>query len=217
MKTTIPFISLLSVAMLAGCAGSGMRDSNSSSSGTGTASAGGMATSASGSGGMANASTDRSGAGRAGERGSEMAPAGDGLAIAMLAGVNEHEIAAARQAREKKVSAPVRQYAELMDREHTMNQTKTMALGTPANTPEVQAMKAKKASERKALGQQTGAAYETAYVAAMVKDHGEALAMIDDKLLPAASSEPVRRHLTETRQHVAMHLEQARALKPATK
>jgi putative membrane protein len=46
----------------------------------------------------------------------------------------------------------------------------------------------------------------------MVKGHEEALALLDDKLIPAASSENARAHLTETRASVAEHLQRAKAL-----
>lgn len=204
MKTSMPFASLLTIALISGCASDGSRSDASGPTAMSGSAASGMSSDM-------NTSADRSSA-RGDMTGSDMANGGDGLALAMLSGVNEHEIAAARQAREKEVSAPVLVYAEMMDKEHTANQAKTRALGTPARAPEVDAMKAKKARERAALGQKSGTAYEAAYIAAMVKDHGEALQMIDGKLLPAASSPEVRAHLTETRQHVAMHLERARKL-----
>lgn len=136
----------------------------------------------------------------------------DSLALALLVAVNDHEIQAAQQAASKQVSAPVMEYARLMENEHTDNLVATKALGALADTPEVQAMKAKGASERDALGKLSGKAYETAYVDAMVKGHTEVLALIDGRLLSLASAGPVRDHLTQTRGHVAMHLEAAQKL-----
>lgn len=138
--------------------------------------------------------------------------ADDSLALGLLGAVNEHEIAAARQAKEKKVSAPVLEYAEMMETEHGANQTKTKSLGTLADTDEVKAMKEKGAAELATLGEKSGKEYETAYIEAMVKGHTEALTLIDTRLLTLASAEPVKQHLTETRGHVAKHLEAAQKL-----
>lgn len=138
--------------------------------------------------------------------------ADDSLALGLLGAVNEHEIAAAKQAMEKKVSAPVLQFAEMMDKQHSENQAKTKSLGTLASTPEVQAMVDKGKSELEELGKKSGKEYESAYVEAMVKGHTEALSLIDTRLIALASSGPVKKHVSETRDHVAMHLEAARKL-----
>jgi predicted outer membrane protein len=136
----------------------------------------------------------------------------DALALGLLAAVNEHEIAAAQQAESKKVSAPVLAYAQMMEKQHGDNLAKTKSLGSLAATPEVQAMKEKGKSDLEALGQKNGKDYETAYVDAMVSGHTEALALIDGRLLSLASAGPVKDHLTETRGHVATHLEEAKKL-----
>ena len=138
--------------------------------------------------------------------------ADDSLALGLLGSVNEHEIAAARQAKEKKVSAPVLAYAEMMETEHGANQAKTKSLGPLAETDEVKAMKEQGAAELTTLGQKSGKDYETAYIDAMVNGHTDALALIDTRLLTLASSEAVKQHLTDTRDHVAKHLEAARKL-----
>ena len=136
----------------------------------------------------------------------------DSLALGLLAAVNEHEIAAAQQAKDKKVSAPVLAYAQMMEKEHGENLAKTKSLGSLASTPEVQAMKDEGKRDLDTLGQKSGKDYETAYIDAMVSGHTEALALIDGRLLSLASVGPVKDHLTETRGHVARHLEEARKL-----
>lgn len=140
------------------------------------------------------------------------ATADDALALGLLGAVNEHEIAAAKQAKDKKVSMPVLQFAEMMDTQHSENQAKTRALGALASTPEVQALADKGKRELEVLADKSGKDYETAYVDAMVSGHVEALTLIDTRLLSLASSAPVKQHLTETRDHVAMHLEAAKKL-----
>lgn len=141
------------------------------------------------------------------------APANDNaLALGLLAAVDDHEIQAAQQAKSKKVSAAVMDYANMMEKQHTDNLVETKTLGALADTAEVQAMKEKGASDLAELGKLSGKDYETAYVDAMVKGHTEVLALIDGRLLSLASAGPVRDHLGKTRDAVAMHLEEARKL-----
>jgi putative membrane protein len=136
----------------------------------------------------------------------------DALALGLLASVNDHEIKAADQAMSKNVKGPVLEYAQMMKTQHTENQTKTMALGARDDAPEVQDRKEKGAAELTQLDKLSGTAYEKAYAQAMVKGHTEALALIDERLLPMASAGPVKDHLTMTRGHVAMHLDAAKKL-----
>jgi predicted outer membrane protein len=136
----------------------------------------------------------------------------DSLALGLLGAINQHEIDAAQQAKSKQVSAPVLAYANMMEQQHGENLAKTRQLGTLASTPEVQSMQEKGKSDLAELGKRSGKEYETAYVDAMVKGHTEALALIDGRLLSLASAGPVKDHLTETRGHVATHLEEAKKL-----
>ena len=143
--------------------------------------------------------------------------ADDSLALALLGSVNEHEIAAAKQAEAKDVSVPVLKYAKMMETQHSENQSKTQSLGTLANTDEVKAKKSKGEQELAELNKKTGKEYEAAYVDAMVKGHTEALSLIDTRLIPLASSEPVKQHMKDTRDHVAMHLAEAQKLQASMK
>lgn len=137
----------------------------------------------------------------------------DGAVLGTLVAVDQHEIDAAKQAMSKNVSAPVMAYARMMETQHGDNLTKSQSLGTPTETPDVQAMKAKGQTELDAMGQKTGKPYETAYVDAMIKGHGDVLTMIDSRLMPMTLSEPVKAHLTDTRATVDAHLQAAKALK----
>lgn len=139
----------------------------------------------------------------------------DALGMVML--VNEHEIAASEQAREKKTSAPVREYADMMHTEHSANVEKVRALeassGVSAGTGGMVAeMRTKKEAERTRMAGLEGEEFERAYVGAMVQDHQEALTMLEQKLIPAAQNDAVRQHLQVTRDAVAKHLERAREL-----
>jgi len=136
----------------------------------------------------------------------------EAAALGVLNAINEHEIATSEQALAKGVTGPVADYARMMIDQHGQNRTQTSALGPDADAQDAQAQRQKAEQERSTLDQLEGEAYSKAYVDAMVKGHTEALAALDQKLIPAAEREEVRRHLTTTREHVAQHLEQARAL-----
>lgn len=153
--------------------------------------------------------------GTAGENASQAASQDESAALGMLNAINEHEIAAGEQALAKGVSGEVADYARMMIDQHTENRTRTTALGADAQAQEAQTQRQKGEQELAALDQQQGEAYRNAYIDAMVKGHTEALAALDQRLIPAAAREEVRQHLATTRQHVAGHLEKARALQGA--
>ncbi|MDQ2702519.1 MAG: DUF4142 domain-containing protein [Pseudomonadota bacterium] len=140
--------------------------------------------------------------------------AGQQEALALLAAVDEHEIAAAEQARSKNVDGAELEFAELMDTEHSKNLEATRALmvADAAESAAVAEQKSKGQAELERLGALDGDAYEDAYIDAMVAGHEDALNMLETRLIPAAQDEAVRQHLSMSRDHVAAHLEKARAL-----
>src|SRR5690606_2105458 len=140
----------------------------------------------------------------------------EAAALGVLNAINEHEIATSEQALAKGVTGPVADYARMMIDQHGQNRTQTSALGADADAQDAQAQRQQAEQERATLDQLEGEAYSKAYVDAMVKGHGDALTALDQKLIPAAEREDVRQHLTTTREHVARHLEQARALQSGT-
>lgn len=139
-------------------------------------------------------------------------------ALAMLMTVDEHEIAAADQALGKNVTGAVRDFAQMMKTDHGKNLTDTTKLGGAASTaPAVKTLKDKGDADLRALDAQSGKAYEKAYIEAMVKGHTDALAMIDNTLLPAATDANIRQHFTTTRAAVARHLEKAKEVQGTLK
>ena len=141
----------------------------------------------------------------------------DTKALATLMAVNEHEIKAAQIAIDKKVGPKVTEYARLMQTAHSDNQSKTQAMAGAAQAArledaELRALKNKTAGERARLERLQGEAFEAAYIDAMIKDHAEVLGKLDDELIPSAERADVRRHLQDTRGHVAHHLEEARQI-----
>ncbi|MFC5578717.1 DUF4142 domain-containing protein [Lysobacter niabensis] len=139
-------------------------------------------------------------------------------ALALLIAVNEHEIAAADQAQTKQVTGPVLAFAQMMKSDHEKNLADTTRLGGAESTaPAISALRSKGEADLKTLATQSGGAYERAYMDAMVRGHGEALALIDGTLLPAATADNVRKHFTTTRAEVAHHLERAKEIQAGLK
>lgn len=142
----------------------------------------------------------------------------DAEVLSFVAAIDMNEILAAAEAQKKKVSQGVMDYAKMLHTEHGKNLDETLKLGmsinvTPSDTKAVDALKVKGAGELATLIPLEGNEFEAGYIEAMIKGHTEALAMIDDKLLKTAKNDGLKKHLTETRGHVAMHLEQAKKLK----
>jgi putative membrane protein len=137
---------------------------------------------------------------------------GERAALGVLNAINEHEIAAARQALDKNVQGDVAAYAQQMIDEHTRNREQTAALQPDMQAPAARQQAAKGEQKREQLAGRDGDAFGRAYIDAMVTDHQEALAALDNQLIPAAQSPEVAAHLRQTREHVAHHLERAREL-----
>lgn len=144
----------------------------------------------------------------------------DAEVLAFVIASDMNEVLAAAQAQLKKIAQPIMDYAKMLHMEHGMNIEKTMKLGQtiktkPAHTNAVDNLQVKGAGELAAIVPLNGKDFETAYIDAMIKGHNEVLAMIDGKLLKQAKNGDLKKHLAETRQHVAMHLEAAKKLKKA--
>lgn len=158
-------------------------------------------------------------------------------ALALLNAVNDHEVKAAEMAKSKNVTGPVLEYANMMQAEHGKNMQETtalmqnagganagaaagadagMAAGTAgsagADSARVNEQRAKSEAKRAQLQGLQGEAFAKAYIDAMVTDHAEALTLIDSMLIPAASDEAVKAHLTKTREHVQKHHDRAREI-----
>lgn len=147
-------------------------------------------------------------------------PLTDGQILGVVNAVDEHEIDAANKAMKKKLSTEVGAFAKMLKEQHTMNKETTKKLAKAqklkaASSPVADSLRAKGKASEKAMAGKSGAEYEKAYVDAMVDGHTEVLAILDTQLIPAASSEAVKSHLTEFRGHVSAHLEQGKRLQGA--
>lgn len=157
---------------------------------------------------------------RAAQAGSEASS--DAEVLGFVVATNDNEILAAAEAAKKKVSPQVVQYAKMLHKEHGENLAQTMKLGqqmkvAPVETAAVDKLRVKGAGELAALMPLDGDQFASAYVAAMVKGHTEVLAMIDNELLKNAKNDALKKHLAETRSHIAMHLEEGKKLQSGLK
>lgn len=141
----------------------------------------------------------------------------DAEILATVIAIDLNEILAAAEAQKEKISRSGLDYAKMLHEEHGKNMGKTMKLGqqigvTPIDTAAVEKLKVKGAGELAALIPLDGGAFERGYLAAMAKGHTEVLSMIDSQLLEAVNNDTLKGHLTETRTHIAAHLEKAKQL-----
>ncbi len=166
-------------------------------------------------GGTATPTTPPVGEASPAPEGAARASSGDDIALGLLGTVDKNEIAAAKQAQEKQVTGAVLDYAKLMEKEHTENLEKTKALGSLGATPDVKQLETKGEQELTTLGQKSGKEYAAAYIDAMIAGHKEALTLIDTQMMAAASTEPVKQHLADTKTHVEQHLAKAEEIKKA--
>lgn len=139
-------------------------------------------------------------------------------ALVILNAINQNEIDMASEAQTKNISRPVKDYAAMLHKEHSENLNKTRQLAsekgmTLAETNASTEVRNKGGAELNKLKVLEGKDFQAAYLDAMISGHTEALDKIDNQLMAMATSEDVRQHLTETRGHVAMHLEKAKQLK----
>jgi len=141
----------------------------------------------------------------------------DAEKLGLLGAINENEILAAAEAGKKKIKPEVLEFSKMMHKEHGMNLDQTLKLGqkigtTPLETEAVEKLRVKGAEELAILVPLDGDEFGTAYAAAMVKAHTEALGMLDNQLMKDVQNEELKAHLMKTREHIARHLEEASGL-----
>jgi putative membrane protein len=143
--------------------------------------------------------------------------ASDAEALAALVAINDNEIDAAAVATGKRLAPAVLDYARMLGSEHSENKVKCMRLASDtgagvAATAKSRMLREKGAKTLATLKPKEGGEFEQAFLADMVKGHEEALALIDNELLPNAQSSAVRAHLTATKSSVTRHRDMAKSL-----
>ncbi|WP_182393143.1 DUF4142 domain-containing protein [Legionella sp. PC997] len=138
----------------------------------------------------------------------------DGEIIATLIAVNKQEIAAAGEALKISNNPEVKQYAEMLKKQHTQNLNKTLVLSqktniAPVESAKVKLLQKKGAKELKTLSSLKGKNFDKAYIKAMIKGHTEVLHMFDNEFLNNVSNSSLKQLLLKTRPHIKAHLEEA--------
>lgn len=141
--------------------------------------------------------------------------AADNEAIGFLLAVNQYEIDAAEAVIHKLHHENAIEFAKLMIHDHEKNLSETKHIShknkiKPLETSEIIHLKEK---VREALATLRSAEKDTEgeYVRLMVEGHRDALSKLDNYLENVRDLD-LKRHLEATREHVAHHLEKAKAL-----
>jgi putative membrane protein len=134
--------------------------------------------------------------------------------VGVTSAINAGEIQAGTLASEKAVSGPAIDFAEMMVTMHTAAQQRQSALGiAAAPSPQRTAVEsAAMTAQQMLMNTPAGPGFDLAYLESQVTMHLMALELIDEVLLPSATTQALRNELTGTRAEVAMHLAQARDL-----
>lgn len=136
--------------------------------------------------------------------------------LGSLVALNKNEISSAQQVKRSKLNPDVKAFANFMIVEHKKNLASTMKLshtiGKPTKSKETMMLKLKGLKELASLKITSDKNLQKTYIDDMVKDHQDALDMIDNNLLPNVTNAQLKSLLDETRTHVAKHLEKAKAI-----
>lgn len=140
--------------------------------------------------------------------------------LATIAAVDKNEALIAIVALNKKLSSDINDFATMMIDQHGSNLTQILAMindAHPLTGGDADKLTAEGKKALLKLGAMNGDAFATAYVNAMVKGHEAVLHLIDTQLLKTATTEEVKKFLTDTRAAVATHLEHAKKLQDKMK
>lgn len=139
--------------------------------------------------------------------------------IASVMAANEAEVNAAEAAIEKSTNDEVKEFAEMMKRDHTgLNEDVRRLSREISDAPTESRMggaadKQRKAeSELRRLRGMDGAAFDRAYIESRVQAHQDVLQEIEREFLPNVKNADLRRTLESARTKVREHLERAREL-----
>lgn len=138
----------------------------------------------------------------------------DSETLALLIAYDLDGVNAATIAKNKSGTEPIADYARMMQESHARHLATTVDVGvsssvTPMMTSSVSALKEQHASELAKIVLLEGTAFSSAYMDLEIKALTHVQNLVDERLA-VTSNEEVRNHLTETRQGITSHLEQAR-------
>jgi len=133
--------------------------------------------------------------------------------------LDQGEIGSAKIAKKRATTPQVKRYAAYLDAQHTTNLHQTMKLShklkiKPEASMTSNNLKKHGQQEMTALEASNPVNFDKNYIHAMIKDHQEALRLIDRAIVDSTNP-MLTKLLKETRTHVAMHLEKAQQIQAA--
>jgi putative membrane protein len=136
---------------------------------------------------------------------------------AIVVAANEVDVAGAKQALEKTTSPKVKEFAELMVRDHEAVNRQAgelvQKLGvTPEDVDLSRALRTNGEATRQRLGALEGDAFDRAYVGNEVDYHQVVISEIDGELIPSAQNPELKALLVQVRPAFQQHLEHAQHL-----
>lgn len=143
-------------------------------------------------------------------------PASDAQIAAIAGAANQGDILKSRLAKKRSKNAKVKEFANLMIKDHSALDAQAKKLGI---APEENDMsRALTQGAQDALTKLTplkGKEFDTAYVDIQVASHEKVLKALDDALIPSAKDPGLKALLQTARAKVQMHLEHAQQLQAA--
>lgn len=138
-------------------------------------------------------------------------------AAEILLTINEGEIDAGQLARRRAQNGEVKEFAKKMVDQHKASEkeTKKIARRTkidPKESAASEALEDEVESKHDELKKQEKNAFDKAYMRNQIAMHENALATLDNTLIPSAQNAEFKEHLRKTRQAVKEHLDHAKAL-----
>jgi putative membrane protein len=141
----------------------------------------------------------------------------DGQILEALATVDSAEIEQAQLALTKTQNPRVREFATHMVEEHGASKRagEQVATATGAIRSESAVslnLASKSADVLKTLQESDAASFDHAYMMSQIQQHQEVLKLLAELMLPKASADPVREHVTKAQTMVQHHLERAQTI-----
>lgn len=141
----------------------------------------------------------------------------DGQIASILTTVDDGEIEQAQLALEKATKPDVQAFAKHMVEQHTTAKQTGARLASqsniqPADSPKSQELKQAGAQMLKQLNAADSNNFDITYMDGQIQQHSDVLKLIKEQLLPAVNEPALRDYLSQARDMVQQHLDQARQI-----
>ena len=142
----------------------------------------------------------------------------DAEILGILITLNKNEISAANLALKKTDIVSIKEHAQMLKKDHKKNLDDTLKLSIKMALPtkesaEERALKEAGQIEMKHLSSLKDKKFDEFYIDAMIKDHKQAIKMLDDNLLKNVTHSTLRTFLLATKTYLISHLKQAQKIR----